>query len=77
VAVPEAAVRYSADGPMVTTVDAASHAHQLAVKTGQHAGGWVELIQGPPVGSRVMLSGAAFVLEGDLVQAVADTGPIR
>lgn len=74
-AVPEAAVRYSADGPMVTTVDSTSHAHQVPVRTGQHANGWVELIQGPSVGTSVLLSGAAFVLEGDLVKTVPGTAP--
>ena len=75
IAVPEAAVRYSADGPMVTTVDSTNHAHQLAVRTGQHANGWVELVQGPPVGTAVLLSGAAFVLEGDVIKTVPDTAP--
>ena len=66
-AVPETAVRYSASGPTVMTLDARNRAHEIAVRTGQHAGGWVELLQGPPLGSRVLLGGSAFVLEGDPV----------
>ena len=31
------------------------------------AGGYVELIQGPPVGARVLQGAAVFVLPGDLV----------
>jgi HlyD family secretion protein len=68
--VPESAVRYSASGPSVMTLDAKNRAHEVAVRTGQHAGGRVELLQGPPLGSRVLLGGSAFVLEGDPVQAV-------
>jgi HlyD family secretion protein len=71
--VPESAIAYSANGPTVMTVDASSHAHVVQVKTGQHGGGYVELVQGPPEGSRVLLGGAAFVLEGDAVKTV-ETG---
>jgi HlyD family secretion protein len=66
-AVPETAVRYSASGPSVMTLDSKNRAHEIAVRTGQRAGGWVELLQGPPLGSRVLLGGSAFVLEGDPV----------
>ncbi|MGZ8363096.1 MAG: efflux RND transporter periplasmic adaptor subunit [Caulobacteraceae bacterium] len=70
VAVPETAVRYSAEGPTVMTLDAQNRAHQVDVRTGQRGGGWVELVQGPGPGARVLLGGAAFVLEGDKVNAV-------
>jgi HlyD family secretion protein len=72
-AVPEQAIAYSATGPTVMTVDNTNHAHLVQVKTGQHGGGYVELLQGPPEGSRVLLGGAAFVLEGDKVKPV-ETG---
>lgn len=71
VAVPESSVRYDADGASVVTVDAANKTHLVPVKTGARSGGWVELLQGPPEGARVMLGGAAFALEGNLVRPVA------
>ena len=71
--VPESAVRYSASGPSVMTLDARNRAHEVAVRTGQHANGRVELLQGPPLGTRVLLGGSAFVLEGDPVQAIEGT----
>lgn len=70
VAVPEAAVRYSAEGPTVMALDAQGRAREMSVRTGQRAGGWVELVQGPRPGALVLLGGAAFVLEGDKVKAV-------
>lgn len=72
--VPESAVRYSASGPTVMTLDAKNRAHEVAVRTGQHANGFVELLQGPSLGSRVLLGGSAFVLEGDTVNAIEGTG---
>lgn len=72
-AVPESAIRYDADGASVMMVDADSRVRQIFVKTGLHSGGFVELLQGPPVGSRVLLGAAEFVLQGDLVKPV-ETG---
>lgn len=68
--VPESAISYSANGPTVMTVDASNHAHVVNVRTGQHGAGYVELVQGPPEGARVLLGGSAFVLEGDVVKTV-------
>ena len=65
--VPETAVRYDADGAVVMTVDATNHVHEARVRTGQHSGGYVQLISGPPVGTRVLLAAAVFVLPGDKV----------
>jgi HlyD family secretion protein len=71
---PEAAIRYDADGASVMQVAADNHVHQVQVKTGQHEGGYVEIVQGPPTGSRVLLGASAFVLPGDLVRPIpADT----
>ncbi|MDB5456271.1 MAG: efflux transporter, family, subunit [Caulobacter sp.] len=69
-AAPEAAVRYDAGGASVVVVDASNRVHQTPVKTGQRGGGWVELIEGPPAGSRVLLGAAAFALNGDLVRPI-------
>lgn len=68
--VPEAAVQFSARGPSVMVVGADNRVRRQAVRPGQRAGGLVELLEGPAVGARVLLSGAAFVLEGDLVRPV-------
>ena len=64
---PETAVRYDADGAVVMTVDATNHVHEAQVRTGQHAGGYVQLISGPPAGTRILLAAAVFVLQGDKV----------
>jgi HlyD family secretion protein len=68
--VPETALRQDADGVSVMVVDATNHVRQVKVKTGRRGGGFVELISGPTVGSRVLLGAASFVLEGDLVKPV-------
>jgi HlyD family secretion protein len=73
VAVPESAIRYDADGLSVMTVDSNNRAHQVAVKVGQKGGGWAQLIQGPPAGSRVVLGGASFVTDGDVIRPSAPT----
>jgi len=72
-AVPETAIRYDADGASVMVVDADNRVRQEAVSTGQHANGYVQLIKGPPVGSRVLRGAAVFVLPGDLVAPVEDS----
>jgi HlyD family secretion protein len=71
--VPETAIRYDADGASVMMVGAGDHVRQVPVKTGAHEGGYVELAQGPPAGSRVLLGSSAFVLPGDVVHPIADT----
>ena len=67
-AVPEGAIRYEADGASVMVVGADNKVHEVAIKGGQHSGGYVELIQGPPIGSRVLLGASTFVLPGDVVK---------
>jgi HlyD family secretion protein len=69
-AVPETAVRYDADGASVMTVDANNRVHSVEVKTGRRASGYVELLQGPADGARVLLSAASFVLDGDPVRPI-------
>jgi HlyD family secretion protein len=66
--VPEAALRYDADGVTVMVVDEANKVRKVPVRAGRRGGGFVELIQGPPAGSRVLLGAASFVLEGDVVK---------
>lgn len=67
-AVPEAALQFSARGPSVMVVGRDNRVRRRPVRPGQRADGWVELVEGPPPGTRVLLSGASFVLEGDLVR---------
>ena len=69
-AVPESAIRYDADGASVMVVDAQDKVSQVPVRTGDHGGGFVELIQGPPVGARILQAAASFVLPGDVVKPV-------
>lgn len=73
-AVPEAAIQYGAQGPSVMVLAPGNRAKRMAVRTGTRAGGFVELLQGPAAGTQVLLSGAAFVLEGDIVRPVKDNG---
>jgi HlyD family secretion protein len=71
---PDKAVNYDADGAYVMVVDAQARVHRQAVRTGARTGGYVELLQGPPSGSTVLMTGATLVLEGDKVQPVAAEG---
>lgn len=68
--VPETAVNYDADGASVYIVNDESRVEKVAVETGRRGGGFVELIQGPPAGARVLVNAGSFVLEGDLVDVV-------
>jgi HlyD family secretion protein len=69
-AVPEAAIVFTADGPRVTAVDAQNRVRETRVRTGARGGGWVELIDGPPVGTRVALGASSFVVDGEVVRPV-------
>jgi HlyD family secretion protein len=73
-AVPETAIRYDADGASVMVVDTRNKVSQVPVKTGDHAGGYVELVQGPPVGARVLSAAASFVLPGDVIRPAEQGG---
>jgi HlyD family secretion protein len=70
--IPESAIRYDADGASVMVIDDADHVHQVPVKTGAHGGGYVELLQGPAAGSRILQAAAVFVLPGDVVKPIQD-----
>jgi len=67
-AAPETAIRYDADGASVMVVGPDNRVHKAAVETGQRGGGLVQLVKGPPAGSRVVLNAAAFLLDGDLIR---------
>src|SRR5581483_517705 len=53
-ALPETAIRYDANGASVMVVGANGRVSQQPVRTGEHGGGYVELLSGPPVGSVVV-----------------------
>lgn len=76
-AVPEKAVQFEASGPLVTVIGTDNRAKRVPVRTGARADGYVELLEGPPPGTRIALGGAAFLLDGDLVNpALPVTTPI-
>ncbi|HZZ89029.1 MAG TPA: efflux RND transporter periplasmic adaptor subunit [Caulobacteraceae bacterium] len=67
-ALPETAVRYDASGASVMVVDATGKVSQFQVRTGDRGGGYVELLSGPPAGSRVVAKAASQILPGDYVK---------
>jgi HlyD family secretion protein len=67
-AIPEAAIRFDADGPSVMVVGSGNKVRRVPIRTGRRIGGYVEVVQGPGPGTQVLLGGAAFVLEGDVVR---------
>ncbi len=67
-AVPERAVQFDANGASVFTVGKHNRVHRQSVSTGRRVDGMVELLSGPPAGTRVALGGSAFLLEGDEVR---------
>jgi HlyD family secretion protein len=67
-AAPETAIRYDADGASVMVVQPDNRVKRMAVSTGARGGGWVQLVRGPPAGTRVVQNAAAFLLDGDLVR---------
>lgn len=72
-AVPETAIRYDADGASVVTVGSNNRVKREPIQTGQHGGGYVQLIRGPPVGSVIVQNAAAFLLDGDVVRPMQGT----
>ena len=69
---PESAVRFDADGASVLVLQPDNSVKRVAVRTGGRSEGVVELVQGPPPGAKVLLSGGAFVLDGDKVKPVEE-----
>jgi HlyD family secretion protein len=69
-AVPEAAVRYDADGASVMVVGADNRVHRVKVIAGARGGGLVQLVKGPPAGSRIVANSASLLLDGDMVRPV-------
>lgn len=68
VAVPETAVRYDADGASVMVVGADNRVKRAPIQTGARGGGLVQIVKGPPAGTRIVASAASLFLDGDLVR---------
>lgn len=66
-AVPEAALSYNADGASISVIDRRDMVRVMRVVPGKRSGGYVELREGPPVGTRVLSGSQDFVLDGDKV----------
>jgi len=45
---------------------------QTPVKLGERAGDYVQLIEGPPAGSRVLAVGSSFTLDGDIINPIEE-----
>jgi HlyD family secretion protein len=67
-AVPETAVRYDASGATLMVVAADGRVSLAPVHTGEHGGGYVELLTGPPPGTVVVAKAAAQLLPGDYIK---------
>lgn len=74
-AVPETAIRYDADGASVMVVGADNRVKRVPVRAGARGTGLVQLVQGPPQGSRVVANAGALMLDGDLVRPVEAAAP--
>lgn len=72
---PASAIRYEAGGPSIMLVDTNNTVHQVKVKLGARSGDYVQLIEGPPAGSRVLAVGSSFTLDGDVIQPVEGAAP--
>lgn len=75
-AVPETALRYDADGASVMVVQADNTVRRAMVRTGQRGGGYVQLLEGPVAGTRIVQSAAAFMLDGDHIKPVEGDPPV-
>lgn len=67
-AVPEAAIRYDADGAKVMVVGPDNKVKRVTVQTGARGSGLVQLTKGPPAGTRIVANAGALFLDGDLVR---------
>ncbi|HVY90496.1 MAG TPA: efflux RND transporter periplasmic adaptor subunit [Hyphomonadaceae bacterium] len=66
------AIRYESGGPVLMVVDNNNVVHRTPVKLGAHTGDYVQLLEGPPANSKVLAVGAAFTLDGDVIQPVEE-----
>lgn len=66
------AIRYEAGGPAVLLVGENNKVTRMPVKIGERTGDFVQLVEGPHAGARVLAVGAAFVLEGDTIAPIEE-----
>ncbi|HEX5265003.1 MAG TPA: efflux RND transporter periplasmic adaptor subunit [Phenylobacterium sp.] len=76
-AAPESAVRYDADGASVMVVGPDNRVKRVLVQAGRRGSGLVQLIKGPPAGSRIVQNAAAFLLDGDLIKPSETDAPAQ
>ncbi|MDB5445476.1 MAG: HlyD family secretion protein [Phenylobacterium sp.] len=74
-AIPETAVRYDADGASVMVVQADNRVKRVPIRTGMRGGGLVQIVEGPPVGARIVQNAASFLLDGDRVAPANAAAP--
>ncbi|MDP3660748.1 efflux RND transporter periplasmic adaptor subunit [Phenylobacterium sp.] len=67
-AVPETAIRYDADGASVMVVGADNRVKRVPVTAGTRGSGLVQLVKGPPAGTRIVAAAAGLLLDGDMVR---------
>jgi RND family efflux transporter MFP subunit len=68
--VPAGAVVVRDGYPYVFTVDAQARAKRVRVRTGERIGAWTEVLEGLKAGERVVVQGAGFLGDGDVVRVV-------
>lgn len=73
--VPETAIRYDADGASLMVLGANNRVKRVLIQAGQRGSGLVQIVKGPPAGSRVVANAAALMLDGDLVKPVEGDAP--
>ena len=73
--VPEAAIRYDADGASLMVVGADNRVHRAPVQSGARGAGLVQIVKGPAAGVRVVANAGALLLDGDLVRPVEGAPP--
>lgn len=73
--VPETAIRYDADGASVMVLGADNRVRRAPIQAGARGAGLVQLIKGPPAGSRIVANSAALLLDGDLVRPMEAGAP--
>jgi len=76
-AAPESSVRYDADGASVMVVGPDNRVKRVLVQAGRRGSGLVQLIKGPPAGSRIVQNAAAFLLDGDLIKPSETDAPAQ
>lgn len=66
------AVRYESGGPSLMMVDNDNKVTRVPVKLGERMGDYVHLLESPPAGTRVLETGSAFTLDGDVIKPVEE-----